>query len=459
MINEIKSTATSNGVKPIIALIGRTNVGKSTLFNKILSEFKALVSPIAGTTRDRNYGVAVWQNTELLLVDTGGLDIERRDEIEINVIKQAERAIAEAHLILLVTDLQTGLLPQERAIAKKLRLSKKPVILVGNKADNPTIRARAFDSEWHRLELGPVYPVSAENGTGVGDLLDAIVNLLQIKHKEIESPFDLVPTKVAFVGKPNVGKSSLVNKILGEERVIVSPIPHTTREPQDSLILKSGRPYILIDTAGIRKRARIEPGVEKAGVKKSLAMLKRADAVALILDAKEGIGNQERHLAGLIEEAKKPVIIVINKWDLVKDKTTKTMDAYRLKLKSDLPFLAWAPMIFCSAKTGERVDRVLDLALEAQAQSQRKIDEPLLEKFLKKTVKEHRPTKAKGVHHPYIYSIKQIDTEPPTFLLTIKELAPIHTSYVRFMENRLREKFGFKGIPIKIISKSIKRRE
>ncbi|MBI2098891.1 ribosome biogenesis GTPase Der [Candidatus Uhrbacteria bacterium] len=446
-------------MKPIIALIGRTNVGKSTLFNRIISESKAITSPIAGTTRDRNYGETIWQNTELVFVDTGGLDVERKSEIEKNVLRQAERAISEAHFILFVVDLQTGLLPQEREIAKKLKASRKPTLLVGNKADNPALRSRAEDKEWMRLNLGKIIPVSAENGAGVGDLLDSISRKLAAEDKKIQSPFDETPIKVAIIGKPNVGKSSLVNKILGEERVIVSDIPHTTREPQDSLLLYNGRPFTLIDTAGIRKRAKIAPGLEKAGVKKSLAVIHRADAIVLTLDAREGLGTQERHLAGIIEESGKPVVTVVNKWDLVRDKTAKTMDAYRAKIIRDLPFLSWAPILFTSAKTGERVGEILNLARLSKEEAGKMIDEPLLEKFLKKTVREHRPTKAKGVRHPYIYSLKQISSAPPTFMLVIKELAPIHPSYIRFIENRLREKFGFKGTPIKIISKSVKRRE
>ncbi len=392
-------------------------------------------------------------------MDTGGLDVERKNQIERDVLRQAERAMLEAHLILFVTDLQAGLMPQETKIAKKLKDGKKPVILVGNKADNPTIRNLAYNPEWPKLNLGQVYPVSAANGTGVGDLLDRVVEILKTKDKKIENPFEGYATKVAIVGKPNVGKSSLVNRILGEERVIVSDIPHTTREPQDSLLLKDGVPFILIDTAGIRKKARIMPGVEKAGVKKSLAVLRKADAVALVMDANEGVGAQERHLAGLIEEAGKPTIIVVNKWDLIKNKTAKTMNEYRAKIMNALPSLSWAPIIFSSALSGERADLLLDIAALAQKEAERTIDEPLLEKFMRKIVKEHRPSKARGVRHPYIYSIKQIGVRPPTFLLVIKELAPIHQSYFRFMEKRLRETFGFKYVPIKIISKAVKRRE
>lgn len=446
-------------MKPIIALIGRTNAGKSTLFNKILAEPKALVSPIAGTTRDRNYGTITWQNAELIFVDTGGLDVEHRDEIEKNVVKQAEIAISEAHIILLVTDMQTGLLPQEVAIAQKLKKSNKPIILVGNKADNPSIRNTAWNQEWARLGLGPLYPVSAENGTGLGDLLDAIVKLAKSKNIKLQSSLDLPAPKIAFLGRPNVGKSSIINKLLGEERVIVSDIPHTTREPHDSLLLRDGEPFILIDTAGIRKKARVESGIERAGVKKSLNMIHRADIVVLVLNAAEGTGAQERHLAGLIEEAKKPAVIIVNKWDLVKDKNEKTMEEYRGKIFSAMPFLSWAPSIFCSAKTGEKIGQILDYAKEARVQSERTIDEPLLEKFLRKMVKLHRPTKAKGVKHPYIYSIKQVGVNPPTFMLAIKELAPIHDSYLRFIENRLRETFKFKGVPIKVFAKSFRRRE
>lgn len=445
-------------MKPIIAIIGRTNVGKSTLFNRIISQSKALTSTIPGTTRDRNYGEIIWQNIPLVFVDTGGLDSERKDEIERSVIRQAERAIAEAHLILFVVDMQVGLLPQEREIAKKLKNSKKPIVVVGNKADNPALRARAWDQDWGNLALGENIPVSAENGTGVGDLLDAIINKLQLKETPITSLFDKEPVRVALLGKPNVGKSSILNSLLHDERVIVSDIPHTTREPQDSLLLHKNEPFILIDTAGIRKRARIAPGLEKSGVKKSLNVLKRAHVAALILDASEGIGMQERHLAGIIEMEKKPAIIVVNKWDLVKGKATWTMEAYKAKILSALPFFNWAPVLFCSAKNGERIADILNLAAAAKIQSERKIDEPLLEKFLKKIVSYRKPTKAKGVNHPYIYSMKQIDVAPPTFLLAIKELAPIHANYIRFMENRLRETFGFEGVPIKIISKAFKRR-
>lgn len=446
-------------MKPIIALIGRTNAGKSTLFNKILAEPRALVSPLAGTTRDRNYGTIVWQNAELIFVDTGGLDVEHRDEIERNVVKQAEIAIAEAHIILFVTDLQTGLLPQEIAIAKKLKKSGKPVIVVGNKADNPSIRNTAWNREWARLGLGPVQPVSAENGIGIGDLLDSIVKLAGSKDIKLQSSLDLPAVKIAFLGKPNVGKSSLVNQILGEERVIVSDIPHTTREPHDSLLVRDGEPFILIDTAGIRKRSRVESGIEHAGVRKSLNMIRRADTVALVLNAAEGTGAQERHLAGLIEDAKKPAIIIVNKWDLIKDKNEQTMEEFKAKIFSAMPFLAWAPAVFCSAKTGEKIGQILDYAKEARVQSGRTIDEPLLEKFLRKMVKLHRPTKAMGVKHPYVYSIKQVGVNPPTFMLAIKELAPIHDSYLRFIENRLRETFKFKGVPIKVFAKSFKRRE
>ncbi len=352
-----------------------------------------------------------------------------------------------------------GLLPQERAIAKRLSSSKKPVILAGNKADNPGIRSRAAEREWPQLNLGTIYPVSAENGTGVGDLLDAVVEKLRKKDTRAESPFDTAPIRVAIIGKPNVGKSSLVNKILGEERVIVSDIPHTTREPQDSLLLSNGKPYILVDTAGIRKRSKIIPGLEKAGVKKSLAAIRRADVIALVLSADEGLGTQERHLAGVIEESGKPVIVVVNKWDLIGEKTSQVMDAFRAKISKSLPFFAWAPVLFASAKTGEKTHLILNIAERAKLEAERKIDDPLLEKFLRKIVQEHRPTKAKGVRHPYIYSLKQIGVSPPTFLMVIKELAPVHASYIRFMENRLREKFGFKGVPLKIISKSVKRRE
>jgi GTP-binding protein len=382
---------------PTIALIGRVNVGKSTLFNKIIEENLALVSNIAGTTRTRNIGIAAWRGRQFRLVDTGGLTFSEDVPLEDDIIKQTEIALAEADIILFVVDIRSGLLPQEREIARRLvkQYKTKPVILVANKADSQTIHHLVYEREWRQLGLGEPFPVSAANGSKIGDLLDKMYKELgKIKKNPKRAP-ESEPVKVALMGKPNVGKSSLFNKLIGEERVIVSDMPHTTREPHDTLVevefepndnevsgseviakekissgkkkkVKASKDQILfIDTAGIRRKSKVSGELEKIGIQKSIATVNRADIVLLVLDATEPITDQDQQLAGLLREHIRSVIIVINKWD----KADANDDPFRNEVKEDIykkfPHLNFAPIVFVSAKTGYRIHQIFPLIKRA----------------------------------------------------------------------------------------------
>jgi len=320
---------------PTVALVGRVNVGKSSLFNRIVEQRQALVSDIPGTTRTRNVATASWRGKNFRLIDTGGLTFSEDVPLEDDIIKQTEIALQEADLIVFVTDIQAGLLPQERELAKKLlkKSKDKPIILVANKADSITSHTAIYDKEWRTLGLGEPLPVSASNGSNVGDLLDLIYsgfNKLSRRPKKVKE--EVVSIKVALMGRPNVGKSSLFNKLIGEERVIVSPMPHTTREPHDTLVEVEGQPLLFIDTAGIRRKAKVSGELEKIGIGKSIATINKADIVLLVLDATEPITDQDQQLAGLLREHTRSVIIIVNKWDLAEDNT----DEFRNNVKKDI---------------------------------------------------------------------------------------------------------------------------
>ncbi|TAL19736.1 ribosome biogenesis GTPase Der [Patescibacteria group bacterium] len=432
-------------LQPTIALVGRTNVGKSTLFNRILEEDRALVSEEPHTTRDRNYGVLFWRGSPLQIVDTGGLDTGE-EALAADITHQAEIAMEEADCILFVVDLQTGLLPQDLSLARNLAKSKKPVILVGNKADNPKLRLLASDREWQKLRLGAPAAVSAKNGTGVGDLLDQIFVLLKIEKEAAELP----ATKIAIIGRPNVGKSSLVNCLAREERQIVSPIPGTTREPEDTLIEINGEHYLLIDTVGLR-RHRAEPGtLEHAGVKRTARAIERAEVLFLVLDALEPLTSQDRSLAGLAKESGKAVVLVVNKWDTVKEKTVASMERARERLYAELPFFRFAPIRFISAKTGEKADSLFLIANEVKARWRAEIPAKLLDSFFRREIK-----KAKGPARPYIYSFRQTGAEPPTFALAVRGKEPPAPAFLRYLENRLRRRFDFTGTPLRLRAKNV----
>lgn len=461
-----------------VAIIGRQNVGKSTLFNRLIGESKALVSPTPGTTRDRNYGTSEWRGIQYTVVDTGGLDVLRKDEIERAIVRQAELAMKEAHLILFVVDLRLGIRPEDRELARALRAKKKVIIVVGNKAERAEVRREAENPAWAAFGFGPPIPVSAATGIGTGDLLDLVVARAE---EALRTPAlaDLPTTSIAVVGRPNVGKSSFVNALLGEERVIVSDIPHTTREPQDTLFLwnpipsprepdrdSAGKsrseprdgagdePIVIIDTAGIRKRAKRTPGIEEAGVMRSLRAAERADVVLFFLEAGVPIASQERRIGKILAEAERPVILVINKWDLVRGKTSTSTTAASKKIYAELPGMDWAPIIFISAKNRERIARVVAAALDAKKQYERRIDDRVLEEFIQNVRREARS----GIRHPKVLSFKQTGVRPPRFYLAVREKEPLNPAYLGFLERRLRERFGFAGAPIRVFSKGIRLR-
>ncbi len=433
---------------PTVALVGRVNVGKSSLFNKIIEQNLALVSNIPGTTRTNNAAVATWRGKNFQLVDTGGLTFSDEVPLEDDIIKQTELALKEADLVLFVADIQTGIMPQERELAKRLRNKRKTIILVANKADAVDLFPRIHDTEWQRLGFGEPIPVSASNGTNVGDLLDAIysaLNKLPRRPKKIKT---IKPIKVAIMGRPNVGKSTLFNALIGEDRVIVNQMAHTTREPHDTLVEVDGTHILFIDTAGIRRKSRVSGELEKIGISKSIATVNKSDIVLLVLDATEPISDQDQQLAGLLREHTRSVIIVVNKWDKAEDNS----DEFRNKVKKDIynsfPHLNFAPIVFVSALSEYRVHQIFPLIKEAWAGRQVVIDEAALKDFLKRTVKKHLPTKDRGVRHPRVIALHQLGYNPPMFEMIIKSNTSLHISYVHFIERHLREEFGFFASPI-----------
>ena len=445
---------------PGVALVGRVNVGKSSLFNRILEEQQAIVSNIPGTTRTSNVGIASWRGKQFRLIDTGGLTFSEDVPLEDDIIKQTELALREADVIVMVTDVQSGILPQERELAKRLRSAmgkNKPIIVIGNKADTLALHTRVFDPEWQALQLGEVIPVSAANGSNVGEFLDVVYKKLAKAPRRPKQIEEFAPIKVAIMGKPNVGKSSLFNKLIGEERVIVSAMPHTTREPHDTLVEVDKQHILFVDTAGIRRKTKVSGELEKIGIGKSIGTINKADIVLLVLDATEPITDQDQQLAGLLREHARSVIIVINKWDEADDNE----DAARNDIKKDIygaiPHLSFAPIVFVSAKTGYRVHQLFPLIKEAWAGRQVIVDDDTLREWLKKTIKKHLPTRDRGVRHPRVYGITQLATNPPVFDITVKANTSLHISYVHFLENRLREEFGFFASPIIMKLSKLKR--
>ncbi len=437
---------------PKVAIIGRANVGKSTLFNRLIEQEKALVSSISGTTRDRNIGLVSWRGKKFQLIDTGGLDIDEKipKTISEGIIKQAQKAINESDLILFVIDLIEGATPVDKSLAKKLINEgfKNKIILVGNKAE--TAKFKKYDNSIYCLGLGEPINVSASSGSGTGDLLDKILKKLpnkKISEKEITKP----DIKIAIIGKPNVGKSSLLNSILGEERVIVSDIAHTTREAHDTEFFYKNKKFLIIDTAGIRKKNKIKPNsLEKKSIKKSLDALNNCDVAILITECNKKIDAQDKKITQTILESGKSVIIVANKWDLIKNKKTNTIKEYEDFYRKSFPYLWWAPLIFISAKENLRTHKLLDLAIQIKEAREIKITDSQLDKFLKQKIKQHKPSRGKGLKNPYIYEIIQNSTNPPHFIIYVNDPTILHFSYIRFLQNNLREKFKIIGTPIQI---------
>ncbi len=448
--------------EPSIAIVGRANVGKSTLFNRLLERPKAMVSPIAGTTRDRNYGRARWRGMDLIMVDTGGL--EDAQPLTQGIKKQVDIAIAKADLIFFLIDMKSGILPQDRTIAKFLKKLGKPVILVGNKADSPEIMDRAVEKEWLKLNFGKPIPVSAANGAGTGDLLDKAFSALKIKSAKKSENNDveaIPPIRVAIVGKPNAGKSSLVNSLLGEERVLVSEIPFTTREPQDTLLIYEDQPFLIIDTVGMRKNAKVEPGLERVGVKRSIAAMERADVVLFITEAQSQMTVQDKHLAQMITEKNTGLIIIANKWDLVEAKGPATPNLFINYYREFFPSLAWAPILFASAKTGEKVQKIFEAILTVKKEREKFLRQDQLGNFLHQTLAKHwavvHQRKKSGFGaRPFIKKIIQTGIRPPAFQIVTTSKERIPDGFIKYIERHMRESFGFTGTPIRMEIKQVK---
>ncbi len=440
-----------------VVIVGRANVGKSTLFNRMIEKQKAMISKISGTTRDRNIDVVYWRDKKFQLIDTGGLDIdlseETHPEIAKDVIKQANLAIDSADLILFVIDALTGIMPADKEILKNLlrKNLKKKILYVANKAESA--RDNKYDNSLYKLDLDEPNFISASSGSGVGDLLDIILEKLPIKKlkkSNKEEKNNLPEIKIALLGKPNVGKSSLLNAILGEERVIVSDIAHTTREAHDSEFIYKDHKFIIIDTAGLRRKARVPKGLEQKSVRKSLDALHECQVAILITEVDKKIDTQDKKITQEILESGKSVVIIANKWDLIKEKETNTIAKYEDYYKSQFPYLWWAPMMFISAKENIRPKKILDLIIEIIASRNTTISDSMLDKFLKSKIKKHKPSRGKGLKNPYIYEIKQVKTNPPRFNIYVNDPKILHFSYIRFLQNNLREKFKIIGTPIQV---------
>jgi GTPase len=447
--------------KPVVALVGRPNVGKSTLFNRLAGERLAIVDDVPGTTRDRIITEAEWNGRPFDIVDTGGIDpthggktplsVNSADFIQ-EIRQQALMAVNDADAVLFITDGSAGVTPPDREVAEILRRYQKtlnglpwpPIFVVANKCENQKLRNGAM--EFYELGLGDPYPISALHGTGTGDVLDALVAAFptEITTEEDDS------VKIAIVGKPNAGKSSLLNKLVGKERAIVSPIPGTTRDAVDTKIEVDGMPVTLIDTAGIRRRGKIDVGVEKFSVLRSFKAIERADVVLLLVDAAEGITAQDTHIAGFILDEWKSIVVLVNKWDTI-EKDSYTMDAYTSHVREALNFMDYVPMLFISAKTGQRVDQVLPMALRVQEERMARITTAMLNRLLRNAQDAH-PAPSHAGRQLKIYYASQVRVDPPTFVLHVNDPKLFHFSYKRYLENQFRETYGFVGTPIKIIA-------
>jgi len=455
--------------KPVVALVGRPNVGKSTLFNRLAEDRLAVVDDVPGTTRDRLIAEAEWAGIVFDIVDTGGIDpsqagtgrkgeplsVGSADFIE-EIRAQAEIAIKEADAVLFITDADSGVTPADREVAQILRRHQQeidgqlwpPVILVANKADSESRRMQAY--QFYELGIGDPYPISALHGTGTGDLLDALVATFRKTGEEEEDE----SVKIAIVGKPNVGKSSLLNRLVGEERAIVSAIPGTTRDAIDTHLLYGDIPITLIDTAGIRRRGRIEPGVEKYSVLRSMQAIDRADVSILVVDATTGLKAQDAHIAGFILDSWKSTVVVVNKWDAI-PKDTYTMDNFTQHVRQELNFMDYVPVLFISAKTGQRVDQVLPMALRVQEERLVHMPTSKLNQILQKAQALH-PAPTHAGRQLKIYYGTQVRTDPPTFLLYANDPKLAHFTYVRYLENRLREAHSYLGTPVRIVLRARK---
>ncbi|MCI5728883.1 MAG: ribosome biogenesis GTPase Der [Clostridia bacterium] len=432
--------------KPVVAIVGRPNVGKSTLFNKLIGERLSIVNDTPGVTRDRIFGTCEWRNRTFSLVDTGGIEPESKDVILSQMRLQAQLAIESADVIIFVTDVRSGLVATDQAVASMLQKSGRPVVLCVNKCDSLGDPPAEF-YEFYNLGLGDPIAVSSVHGHGTGDLLDAVFAYMP---KEQEEEAESETIRIAIIGKPNVGKSSLVNRIAGENRCIVSDIAGTTRDAIDTPVENEFGSFVLIDTAGLRRRSKVEDVIEKYSNMRAEMAIERADVCAILIDATVGFTEQDSKVAGLAHEAGKGCVIVVNKWDAVQEKTGSTMDEYRRQLEQDFSFMPYAPMVFISAKTGQRVDELFRvIKLVANSNSMRIATGTLNDVLAQATARVQPPTD-KG-RRLKIYYMTQASTRPPTFVCFVNSAELFHFSYQRYLENRIRETFGLKGTPVRFI--------
>lgn len=431
--------------KGTVAIIGKPNVGKSTFFNYLVGQRLSIVEDTPGVTRDRVYGETNWRGKDFTIIDTGGIEEKTNDVISIQMRLQAELAIDVADVIVFITDVTTGITPDDRDIALMLKKSKKPIVLVCNKVDD--FKKLENDTyEFFNLGLGTPYPISSAHAKGIGDVLDAIYEYLPEKN---ESDEDKEYIKVAIIGKPNVGKSSLVNKILGENRSIVSNIAGTTRDAIDSKFENENGKYIFIDTAGLRRHSKIEENIEKYSVLRTELAIERADVCLLMIDANEGVTEQDAKIAGKAHEAGKAIIIAINKWDEY-NKENGTLENYTKDVYNKIAYLSYAPIIFISAKTGQRVEKLFDLINEVSNNNAMRIATSVLNELLAEAVAIVQPPTDKGKRLKVLY-MTQVSTKPPTFAIFVNDKKIFHFSYERYIVNKLRQEFNFKGTPIRIL--------
>lgn len=429
--------------KQIVAVVGRPNVGKSTLFNKIAGRRISIVEDTPGVTRDRIYADAEWVGHNFTIIDTGGIEPENDDIIVAQMRRQAQMAIETADVIVFVVDGKEGLTGADKEVSQMLRKSKKPVVLVVNKIDSLRDENNAF--EFYNLGIGDPVTISATQALGLGDMLDRVVSYFKVDSEDSKEEEYI---KIAIVGKPNVGKSSLINKLLGEDRVIVSSIPGTTRDAIDSYIENEKGKFVLIDTAGLRRKSKVKEEIERYSVIRTLAAIERADVCILMLDAEDVLSDQDEKIIGYAHELNKAIMVIVNKWDLI-EKDDRTMDLAKKQLQNTLGFLSYAPYLFISAKTGQRVNKVLEIAKECYANYTKRVATGVLNDVINKAVLMKEPPVI-GLKRLKIYYVTQVDVKPPTFIFFVNNASSLHFSYERYLENQLRESFDFKGTGIKL---------
>ena len=432
--------------KPIVAIVGRPNVGKSTLFNIFADSRISIVEDTHGVTRDRLYADAEWLDRKFTMVDTGGIEMQNNDSIAVYIRQQAEVAIREADVILFVCDARTGITNDDLEVAKMLRQSRKPVVLAVNKADTPKQEAEAY--EFYNLGIGEPYLISASNRLNLGDLLDAVVEKFPPEGEDEDDSEDVI--KVAIIGRPNVGKSSIFNDIIGQTRSIVSDVAGTTRDAIDVPVEKDGQTFLFIDTAGMRRKGKIDEPIEKYSIIRTLRAVDRSDVVLLVLNAVEGITDQDKKIAGYAHEVGKGIVIVVNKWDLYPDKTVMSTEEFTKNIRHELIFMPYANVVYVSALTQQRISRLPEMIKDAAEANAMRIATSVLNQVVTDAVAMNQPPMEKGKRLKILYTT-QVKVKPPTFVIFCNEPEIMHFSYQRYLENQLREAFGFKGTPINII--------